>query len=75
MVRLTWIDQPGDDLGELQEAARPAVDEDEGDGGGAVGALVHKVQVDGVDGQGEMVETLVQVCLLCPPVIGADPVL
>ena len=51
------------------------MDEDEGDGVGAVGALVHKVQVDGVDRQGEMVETLVQVCLLRPPVIGADPVL
>ena len=45
---LAWVDQLGNDFSELQEAAGPAMDEDQGDGVGALGPLMHKVQVDGV---------------------------
>ena len=45
---VTRVDKFGNEFSEFQEAAGPAMDEDQGDGIGALGPLMHKVQVDGV---------------------------
>ena len=52
---LAWVDQLGNDFSEFQEAAGPAMDENQGDGVWAPGPLMHKVQVDGVHLHREMV--------------------
>ena len=70
----TWVDQLGNDLSELQEASRPAMDEEQRNGIGAVRPQMHKVQVDGVHMQSVVVQGLVQDCFLCPPVIRVHPI-
>lgn len=62
------------ELVELQVAARPAVQEQQGHCILIVGGLVHKVQVDAVDG-GRVLLHAVELSLPLAPVIGCDPVL
>ena len=71
----TRVDQHRNEFSELQEAAGPAMDEDQGDGIGALGPLMHKVQVDGVHMHREVFQGLVEDAFLSPPVIAVDPVL
>ena len=74
-VDSTRIDQHGDEFSELQEAAGPAMDENQGDGIGALGPLMHKVQVYGVHMHREVIPCLVDDGLLGSPVEAIHPVL
>ena len=68
------VGQPGDDVEELDHRARPAVDEQQGQGIGVGRPGVHEMDRLAVDG-GPVVLEAVQAGLLCPPVVGVAPVL
>jgi hypothetical protein len=68
------VGERADDLGELDDRARPTVVDDQGQGVGLGRTRVHEVQVQSVDRGGELGE-LVQARLVRPPVVGGEPVL
>ena len=74
-VDSTRVDQHRNEFSEFQEAAGPAMDEDQGDGIGALGPLMHKVQVDGVHMHREVIPRIVDDGLLGSPVEAIHPVL